>query len=168
MESAGILGYGVTARRLYVHDSGGDALKIAGGPSLVEYCFIEKVGKSADAHADGNQTRGGSNITFRYNNIYMPFQGTPNSPGAPYKSNAAFMLELGISNFVIENNWLNGGTYTIYCPSPEKGGVYIRNNIFGRDNGGWSEGKDEYRLRAGNCAEWSGNRWEDTGELTVF
>jgi hypothetical protein len=71
------------------------------------------------------------------------------------------MLQLEISKFVIEGNWLTGGNYTIYCP--RKGGVSVRNNIFGRDNGGMSVGKADLRIRAGNCDEWSGNRWEETG-----
>jgi hypothetical protein len=166
MISAGILGAGFTARRLHIHDSGGDGIKAggAGGPTLVEYCFIEKLGTKADAHADGNQTRGGSNITFRYNNIWIPVPGTPNYPGAPYKSNAAFMISGTVSNFVIERNWLTGGAYTIYCQNTDGSGVFVRKNRFGRDNGGWSRGKDARRLRAGSCAEWSGNRWEESGE----
>jgi hypothetical protein len=160
--SAGVYGAGFTARRLYIHDSQGDGMKVggSGGPTLVEYSFIEKLGRKAGSHADGNQTRGGSNITFRYNNIYMPYPGTPDYPGAPYKSNAAFMLQLEISNFVIENNWLTGGNYTIYCPSG--GGVSVRNNIFGRDNGGWPT-KEERRINARCKGEWTGNTWEDTG-----
>jgi hypothetical protein len=159
MSSAAILGVGFTARRLYVHDSSGDGFKVqgSGGPTLVEYCFVEKLGRGDGAHADGNQTRGGSNITFRYNNIYMPSPGTPNYPGSPYKSNATFMLQLEISNFVIERNWLTGGNYTIYGTS----GVSVRNNIFGRENGGYPSGKEALRLRSGSFAEWSGNVWEN-------
>jgi hypothetical protein len=153
MLSAGILGGGYTARRLHIHDSEGDAIK-AGGSVLVEYCFIEKLGRKPDSHADGNQTRGGSNITFRYNNIWMPVPGSSNYPGSPYKANANFMLQQNINNFVIESNWLNGGNYTIYCP--DGGGVYIRNNRFGRDY--------QYGVITGNCAERSGNVWEATGE----
>jgi hypothetical protein len=160
MASCGILGMGFTARRLHIHDSDGDGVKAqgTGGPVLVEYCFIEKLGKGADAHADGNQTRGGSNITFRYNNIFMPNPGTPSYPGEPYKSNATFMLQLAISNFVIENNWLTGGNYCIYSP----GGVSVRNNKFGRHNGGWPD-KVELRIKNGTFDEWTGNTWEDTG-----
>ncbi len=156
MDSAAILGAGFTARRLHIHDSEGDGLKVggSGGPTLVEYSFIEKLGRKVDSHADGNQTRGGSNITFRYNNIYMPVSGTPEYPGSPYKSNATFMLQLNISNFVIENNWLTGGNYTIYCP--DNGGVSVRNNRFGRD----------YRFGPinGPCDEKVGNVWDDTGD----
>lgn len=153
MLSAGILGGGYTARRLHIHDSEGDAIK-SSGSVLVEYSFIEKLGRKPDSHADGNQTRGGSNITFRYNNIWMPVPGSSNYPGSPYKANANFMLQQNIDNFVIESNWLNGGGYTIYCP--DGGGVYIRNNMFGRDY--------KYGVVTGNCAEWSGNVWEATGE----
>jgi hypothetical protein len=71
------------------------------------------VSPNEGSRADGNQTRGGSNVTFRYNNIYMPYPSTPNYPGAPYKSNAVFMLQLEISNVVVESNWLTGGNYTI-------------------------------------------------------
>ncbi|MBD3242550.1 MAG: hypothetical protein GF331_18315 [Chitinivibrionales bacterium] len=161
MASAGILGVGFTARRLYIHDSNGDGLKVqgSGGPTVVEYCFIEKLGMGDGAHADGNQTRGGADITFRYNTIYMPNPGTPTYPGAPYKSNATFMLQLTISNFVIENNWLTGGNYCIYSP----GGVSVRNNRFGRHNAGWIDDKDDLRIRNGTFDEWSGNVWEDDG-----
>lgn len=161
MRSAAILGVGFTARRLHIHDSNGDGIKAqgSGGPTLVESCFIEKLGKADGAHADGNQTRGGSSITFRHNNIYMPSPGTPSYPGAPYKSNAAFMLQLEISDFVVENNWLTGGNYTIYC----SGGVSVRDNTFGRENGGWPD-KEDRRVRSGTCDEWSGNVWEDSGE----
>lgn len=165
MTSAGVLGVGLTARRLHVHDSSGDGFKAEGespAPTLIEFCFVEKLGTGEDAHADGNQTRGGANITFRYNNFFLPSPGTPNYPGAPYKSNAAFMLELGISNFIIERNWLNGGSYTIYCGS-DAGGVSVRNNVFGRDNDGLPEGKEAGHLVSGECDEWAGNVWEDTG-----
>ncbi len=159
--SAGILGVGFTGRRLYVHDSDGDGLKVqgSGGPTLVEASFIEKLGRGAEAHADGNQTRGGANITFRCNNIYMPYPGTMGYPGDPYKSNATFMLQLDIENFVIEDNWLVGGNYTIYS----SGGASVINNRFGRENGGFPD-KVGPRIRNGSFDEWSGNVWDDTGE----
>ena len=164
--SAAILGAGFAARRLHIHDCEGDGFKTGGegGPVLVEHCFIERLGTKEDAHADGNQTRGGSNITFRYNNIYMPKEGTPGYPGAPYKSNAAFMISGDVSDFVIEGNWLTGGNYTIYCRNPAGSGVFVRNNRFGRENGGWSAGKEARRLRSGTCSEWIGNRWDVSGD----
>jgi len=151
--SAGILGAGWTGRRLYIHDVGSDAIKAQGpgGPTLVEYSFVEKIGMTVDSHADANQCTGGSNITFRYNNMWIPAEG-PNYPGAPYNTNSAFMNSGTISNFVIEHNWLNGGNYTIYCMP----GVSVRYNRFGRD----------YRFGpiAGTCTQELGNVWDDTGK----
>lgn len=154
---AGVQGSGWTGRRLHIHDVETDAMK-AGGNVLVEHSFIEKCGIRSDAHADGNQTIGGSNITFRYNNIWMPSPGTPNYPGSPYKSNANFMNSGNNSNIVIESNWLNGGTYTIYCGKDGSRGVSVRNNRFGQDY--------QYGIASPIelCDEWSGNVWEDTGD----
>jgi hypothetical protein len=167
--SAGILAYsGITVRRIHIHDTGADGLKIQGGidPTLIESCFLERLGMNPGAHADGNQTRGGSNITFRYNNIYMPYPGTPDYPGAPFASNAAIFLETPsggtTDNIVIDGNWLTGGNYTVYC-SDFSTNVSVTNNFFGRYNAGWP-GKERRRVRAGNCDTWSNNRWEDTGE----
>lgn len=149
--SACVFGVGHTSRRLHLHDGNADGMKIhgSGGPTLVEYCFIEKLSKAEGAHADGNQSKGGSNITFRYNNFDLPIDQNP------YGSNATMMLELDINNFVLEHNWLNGGNYTVYCKDSLPSGIYVRNNIFGRDY--------RYGVRGGSCAEWTGNVWEDTG-----
>ena len=160
-KSAGILGVGWTGRRLHIHDSAGDAIKAqgAGGATLLEYSFIERLGTAPKAHADAVQSEGSpTNLTFRCNNIWLPYPGTPNYPGQPYKSNAAFILGEGVSNYRIENNWLNGGNYTVYCQP----GVTARGNRFGRENGGWPD-KSAKRLRHGTCGEWAGNVWEDSG-----
>jgi hypothetical protein len=142
-QSAGILGVGFTGRRLYIHGMNCDAMKVqgSGGPTLVEYSYVTDMSGS---HLDGNHTRGGTNITFRYNNLDLVGQ------------NATLYNELVITNMVIENNWLDGGTYTVYCPYALNGStIYVRNNLFGRSY--------LYGTHAGNCAEWSNNRWEDTG-----
>jgi hypothetical protein len=147
----GLMGF--TARYMHLHDSDGDGLKVQGrgGPVLVEYSFIEKLGRASDAHADGVQSDGGAdNVTFRYNNFWMPHPGTPNYPGGSYKSNAVIFPSKPISNYVVENNWLNGGGYTVYC-NP---GLTVRNNYFGRD---YSVG-----IRAQPGCVWEGNVWEDT------
>lgn len=151
-----IPGMGFIARRLNIHDSGGDGVKVqgTGGPVKFLNSYIHRLGKEADAHADGNQTIGGSEIAFCYNNIGMPVSGTANYPGDPYKSNAAFILNSGdIDNFLIGYNWLNGGNYTIYGEP----GVYVMYNFFGRDY--------RYGIKAGEFSVWSNNVWGDTGEL---
>jgi hypothetical protein len=167
-----IIGVGFTGRRLYLHDcDDGIKAKGSGGPTLVEYSFIEKMGPGDGAHGDGVQTTGaGNDITFRYNNIYMPWCGTgPSNPASPncpdpevYSHNATFIIGCSsgpscpITNYLIDNNWLNGGGWTIYCSVRNTiQGVTVTNNKFGRDTG-WG-------LFGDQCAEVSGNTWEDTG-----
>ena len=154
INSAAILGVGFTARRLNVHDSGGDGFKVqgSGGPTLIKQSWIHHLGKNDGAHADGNQTRGGIDIAFRYNNCDMPI-----TDPAPYKSNACFILqEAGgtVDNFEIRNNWLNGGNYTIYCGGTDN---RITGNRFGRDY------RFGYQNGCNNMV-WENNMWEDTGE----
>lgn len=153
--SAAIYGMGFTARRLDIHDSRNDGIKAqgTGGPVLVERSWIHHIGTGQGAHADGNQTRSSTSpIVFRENYCDLPVTTPP-----PYKSNACFMVgtaEGPTSGFLIEKNWLNGGNYTIFA-APDAS-VRVRDNLFGRDV--------RYGLRSGSFAEWSGNRWEDTGE----
>lgn len=157
-QTAAIRGVGFTARRLHIHDTDSDAMKTQGigGPTVVEYCFIEKLGLDS-SKPDGNQISSGSSltkdVTFRYNNVWMPVPGSPNWPGPPYASNACFIHSGMIQNVVIENNWINGGRSSVYCGVP---GISVRNNRFGRDY--------KHRPRKGTCDEWSGNVWDDTGK----
>jgi len=153
--SAGIYATGqIEAHRLHIHDHQADGMKIEGSNSLIEGCFIEKLGMVAGAHADGNQSYSGTNITFRGNNFWMPHPGTPNYPGAPYKSNATQIIKGDSQHFYIDGNWLNGGGYTVFCTSPH---THVTNNFFGRDS--------NFGTRKGTCAEWTNNRFEDNAEL---
>ena len=153
--SAGIYATGqIEAHRLHIYEHGADAMKIEGNNSLIEACFIEKVGTNASAHADGNQSYAGNNITFRGNNFWMPHPGTPNFPGGDYKSNSAHIIKGDSRNFYIDGNWLNAGAYTIYCTSPN---THVTNNFFGRDF--------HYGVRSGTCATWTNNRFEDNDQL---
>lgn len=152
MGSAGIYGSNFTARRLNIHDSDGDGLKPSAN-CLVESCWIHHLGKGDGAHADGVQTHGGggSNFTYRYNNFDMPV-----TDPAPYKSNAAFMLEPDggeLHNVLIEYNWMNGGNYTVY--GSNMSGVTVRYNYFGRDYRHGIKSK---------VVNWYGNVWEDNGQ----
>jgi hypothetical protein len=148
-----------TARRLYLHYAGADGMKIESNNTLIEHCFMEDIGVSSlvpDAHADGNQTRGGSNVTFRYNNFDMPkgVSGIDPNRIQMLHDTSDGKSSTNFSNFVLEHNWLNGGNYTVTCLS----GVVYRDNFFGRDY--------NYGVRAGNggCV-WANNRWDDTGAL---
>ena len=158
----GIRGLGYTARRLHIHDNNDDGLRPEGvpgsGPTLVEYCFIEKMGLSAGAHADALQVSGVSdgsyNVTLQYNNFYMPAPGSPGHPGDASKASAVIFLAKPVSNYLIQNNWMDGGGYTVYCGG-NTGDVLWRNNIFGTNY--------DYAAVTGTCQNWSGNVWEDTG-----
>jgi hypothetical protein len=156
--SAGILGTGFTARRLEIHHSGGDAIKAqpaggSGGPVLVEASWWHHLGTAAGAHGDGNQTQVGSPhpIVFRGNNCDMqrPLAGTTHT-------SCLMTSESRSSSIVFENNWLEGGAFTIYC-EPASNNITIRNNRFGRRNLYGVRGSDP-------CAVWVGNVWDDNGQ----
>ena len=163
MSSIAIYGTGYTARRLHMHDSGGDALRPEGSnggteSTLVEHCFIESMGLSSGAHADGmqvaNTAAAGYNVTLQYNNFFMPVPGSPDHPGDTSKASSVIFVEKPVRNFVIQNNWLDGGGYTVYCGG-NTGDVVWRNNIFGTNY--------DFGVVTGTCQNWSGNVWEDTG-----
>ena len=159
----GIRGLGYTARRIYIHDNNDDGLRPEGapgsGPTLIEYCFVEKMGLSDGAHADALQVSGVSDgsydVTLQYNNFYMPAPGTPEHPGDASKASAVIFIAKPVSNYLIQNNWMNGGGYTVYCGGNTTDVVW-RNNIFGDDY--------DYDAVTGSCQNWSGNIWEDTEE----
>ena len=158
----GIRGLGYTARRLHIHDNNDDGLRPEGvpgsGPTLVEHCFIEKMGLSDGAHADALQVSGVSDgsydVTLQNNNFYMPAPGSPEHPGDASKASAVIFLAKPVSNYLIQNNWMDGGGYTVYCGG-NTGDVLWRNNTFGTNY--------DYAAVTGTCQNWSGNVWEDTG-----
>lgn len=164
MGSAAVYGMGFTARRLNVHDSDGDGFKAQGSnphPVLVESCWIHRLGRAAGSHADGNQSRsGGAPIVFRGNYFDMPTPSkAPELEGA-YRSNAAFMIQSGadgpLASFTAEDNWLDGGNYTVYA-SGDPTEVVFRRNRFGRR---YNFGVRSIRMDA----VWEGNVWDDTDE----
>jgi len=159
-KSAGLYGEGLTARRLNIHDVGTDAMKLAHN-SLVEASWFHHLGLNAEAHADGCQTRFGSNIVLRGNFFDMPID-----IGGGYKSNAASINDAALgpmSHFVLDGNWLNGGNYTLYL-SARKGypftDIQVTNNRFGRD---YRHGVLSMR---GDVSDYTvdGNVWDDNDE----
>jgi hypothetical protein len=166
ISSSGLLGANFTARRINIHHSGGDAIKTTGN-NLVESCWVHHLGMNPGAHADGNQTRFGSNFTFRCNFFDMPIPDGAAGPGAPFKSNAASINQAkagNITNMVFDRNWMNGGGYTLYITAVNGytfDGCTVTDNRFGRD----------YRFgpltTSGPLSNihLSGNVWDDTDEL---
>ncbi|MFT4647431.1 MAG: hypothetical protein ACI9X4_000643 [Glaciecola sp.] len=165
--SAHIYGGGFEARRLNLHESGGDGFKCL-SDVLVEACWVHHLGTSPGAHSDCNQSRWGSNFTFRGN-----FMDLPIDIGQPYKQNAAFIMQTGdgpMDNILIEDNWLDGGNFTVYIvnkvPPPgssrpnygDPTNARLLNNRFGRNF------RYGVLSTTGNVLI-SGNRWDDTDEL---
>lgn len=170
-KSAGIYGPNFHGKHLHIHEMWGDAVKARDNVTL-EFSWIHHLGKNEGAHADGNQTRDGSNILLRGNFFDMPIPEGPNGPGSPYDSNATSINQahLGnIDNLVMNGNWLNGGNYTVvFSSDPDKAegdfaltNSALFNNRFGRD----------YRFGVlqikGNVEDLdiACNRWDDTDEL---
>lgn len=156
--SSGVLLSNATIRRCYVHDQGVDAFKPFSNV-LIEECYITDIGSVAGSHADGVQMVSGGNNTFRRNVFEMPYQSS-------YNNSICLILtsDLGnISNLTIEDNWINGGGYSVNikaktgraCPA----NVLIRNNRFGRD---YQFGLFTFGSCGGGYVL-EGNVWDDTG-----
>jgi hypothetical protein len=145
----------VTIRRLWSHDSKSDHVKFEGTNLLVESSFFEKACADGEGHCDGVQSKNGQGATFRYNNFFLPLPGTPDYPGSPYKCNTPFQIEDSAGGFLIDSNWVNGGNYSFNCK--QSGTMAVINNFIGRSYG--------YGVKAGDCTQWTNNRWEDTGDL---
>ena len=159
-------GSGGVIRRVHLHESEGDAMKTTGanGVWVEASYFAPSIGSAEGAHADGNQTRSGQNLTFMGNNFDMPVP-----PKNPYKSNANFIIQAdagNITNVKIECNWLNGGNYTVYFLQDKNNVGYVNTNarlVYNRF------GK-EYRYGVYNQDEIAdpdicGNVWVEDGAL---
>lgn len=158
--SAGVLGSNFTARRLDVHDIGGDGFKPSSN-TVIERCWVHRLGTSPGAHADGVQIRGGTNIVIRGNFFDMPIP-----PPAGYSSNACLMMDSGLeplSNLLVEGNWLSGGNYTIYLTLGS--GAHGVSNATLRDNRFTRSYRYGPLRHTAGGAVISGNVWDVTGQL---
>jgi hypothetical protein len=158
MNSAAVYGGNFTARRLFVHNSGNDAFK-AQSNVVIEDSYIRELGYAPESHADGVQMVSGSNVTIRGNNFVMHDQ-----PG--YSNSQVVIVQTNngpVNNVTVENNWINGGGYSVQFRDKNTGygaptNITIRNNRFGDDYqfGPWS--LDGNPMVCGNV-------WDDTGAL---
>ena len=152
-----VYGDNITLRRVELHTSGSDALKVQWNSVIENNWIHHPLGIKEGSHADGAQLRAGGNMTFSCNHFDIPI-GEPGS-----RSNACLILsnEVGtIDNIAIDSNWCNGGNYSVYvregdygCPSQ----VAVSNNHFGRDF--------RFGLMSSDCGQYScGNTWDDNGQ----
>jgi hypothetical protein len=104
-----------------------------GSDTVVERSWIHDLKRVPGSHNDTLQILQGTNVVVRGNTLqaYRPATGDP--------MNAVLMvgaLAGDLRNFVFEDNYVNGGNYTIYAGNGSKHQIsnfVIRRNRFGRD-----------------------------------
>lgn len=94
----------VTIEDSYIHD-------------LIEYNIV------TDPHPDGIQVPTSANITIRHNRIYGMSRNLA-------FSNSAVTSSGGISNYLLTDNLLAGGGYTVYCDGIGNTNYRVTNNRF--------------------------------------
>jgi hypothetical protein len=161
---AGIYGPGYTARRLHIHETGGDGMK-PWSNVVIDSCYFHNLGTDPGSHADAIQESGGHNLTIINNNFDVP-EYTDQATGKTYLSNSAIFIHSffePVYNVTVKGNWINGGNFSIYSIDAATGygnplGVVIMNNKFGED--------DNFGVRntMGNVV-WVGNTSMVTGQL---
>ncbi|QXP59201.1 right-handed parallel beta-helix repeat-containing protein [Olleya sp. HaHaR_3_96] len=158
MSSAAVYGSDFTAKRCKVWDSGADGFKPSSN-FLIESCYIYKLGYIDDAHADGVQMVAGNNGVIRWNNFAMPYD----EPGYHNSQCIIMSTNVGtIDDILIEDNWINGGGYSVQIIDKGNGygvptNVSVLNNLFGRDHQFGPKRTDDGVV-------WQCNTYEDNGE----
>lgn len=155
--SVAVLGNNYSLTRVNVHNST-DGPRLGSGTSIVD-SYVHDLARRPGTHNDTLQTIGGSNIVVRGNTLlaYKPSTDDPMN-GAIQTGR----LLTPLSNMLVEDNYLDGGTYTVRGGSGPRDGALItnytfRNNTFGRNCGfGPVNGVD-------SPVTWEpNNRWIDT------
>lgn len=125
------IGFGSwAAYRVNVHSMTGDGVKL-GTNTLLQDSWIHDLTPAPGAHSDGGQVQDGiTNLVVRHNTIDM----------SSAVNSALFIApDMGPSTagpILIENNYLNGGGFTLFCVDGNNGqyligNITIRNNQFG-------------------------------------
>jgi hypothetical protein len=131
---------------------------------LIEGSYIHNPGYIAGDHTNGIYVNGGTApLTIENNTIFNSSSETD-----------AINLDAGaagspVANKTVENNFLAGGTYTIYGgdgPNNPTSNIVIENNRFGQlyypTSGQF--GPAAYYATTGTGNVWSGNFWDTTGQ----
>jgi hypothetical protein len=113
----GLAGPNFAADAVYIHDCE-NGLEIDDGSSLVDSVISAREGTSS-AHGDGIQSQGGNNVVIRHNTLLEINPVT-----------SAIITNPTLNNgWVVEDNFMGGGAYTLYCPEQGTNWV-VRNNRF--------------------------------------
>jgi len=139
-----IRGAGYTARRLYIHDIGGDSFK-ADGDNVLECNYVTNIGQARGAHGDGVQMMGAGEIHLTANNFDL-------TSGELTACIFPFGTEPVSGPVYADGNRLTGGAYIVYCHE----NLHMTNNVFG-DLYAYGPVTDA-------CGTWRNNTWESSGE----
>lgn len=129
-----IYGDNWTGLRLNIHGTTQDGVKL-GSYVLLQDSWIHDLTPEPGAHADGGQVQSGVVDTVVRHNV---IDSSNTSTGTFGNSALIVKPDFGPTSsgpVVIENNWLNGGNYTLYVVPGSSGStiteVDVRNNRFG-------------------------------------
>jgi hypothetical protein len=113
----GLAGPNFAAHAVYIHDCE-NGLEINANSSLVDSVLSAREG-SPTAHGDGIQSQDGNNVVIRHNTLLEVNPVT-----------SAIITNPTLNNgWLIEDNFMGGGAYTLYCP--EQGTNFtVRDNRF--------------------------------------
>jgi hypothetical protein len=135
----------------------------------IQDSYIHDLGANTEAHKDGIYSGDGSHVVIRHNNI----ECNDGSKGGCTSAIGLLTDFSAITYYTIDNNLLNtNGSYCFYgSGGPQKpyssNHVTVTNNHFGRKNSpkcGYY-GPVTYFDSNATGNSWSGNVWDDTGEL---
>jgi hypothetical protein len=113
-----LAGPGFKATRVWLHACENGA-EINANSSIVDSVIQGSEQGPGDPHGDGIQSQGGNNVVLRHNTMLQINPVTSAIITNPTQN----------SSWVVEDNLLGGGAYTLYCP--EQGTNFVvRNNRF--------------------------------------
>jgi hypothetical protein len=117
-KASGIWGHNLTAVGVWVHRcENGFELNAW---SLVRDSWIQSAEANADGHGDGIQSQGGDHVWVRHNNLLQQNPVT-----------SAIITNPDSNRYwVVEDNFMGGGAYTLYCPENGRAGWIVQNNRF--------------------------------------
>jgi hypothetical protein len=113
----GLAGPNFAAHAVYIHDCE-NGLEINNNSSVVDSVLAAREGTPA-AHGDGIQSQDGNNVVIRHNTLLEINPVT----------SAIIAHATLYSGWVVEDNFMGGGAYTMYCP-PQAANFVVRNNRF--------------------------------------
>jgi hypothetical protein len=150
----GLAGPNFAAHAVYIHDCE-NGLEINQGSSLVDSVISAREG-TPTAHGDGIQSQDGNNVVIRHNTLLETNPVT-----------SAIITNPTLNNgWVVEDNFLGGGAYTLYCPEQGTGWTISNNRFVPAKTGAFSAayGLTDACGHAG--ITWTGN-YLDSNDSTV-